>query len=253
MTGVQRTLVAAAVTIGCGAGVYALGTTQAHGSPQTVLTSGTAPAGAGTSGVTVTGTGNATGTPDELQLSMEVDTQASSAGAALDQANKDMSRVRETFRAQGVADADLRTSGLSVQANYGPSQQVTGYQVTESLTAVLHDVGKAGQVITAVSSAAGNSIRIDGVSLDLSDPTSTLLASARSAAMTDARARAQQYANAAGRPLGQVVSISEVATPGEVPMPYASSGAGMSNAASVPIASGTQKVTVTVTVTYALG
>lgn len=256
VTTVQRTLVAAAVIIGCGAGVYALGATQANSgttptTPLAVISS--APGGGSALGITVTGTGNATGTPDKLQLSLEVDTQASSAGAALDAANRDMRRVRDSLRAHGVADADLQTSGLSVQARYGQQGNITGYQVTESLTAVLRDLARAGETITAASTAAGNAIRIDGVSLDLSDSNSSLLASARASAMADAKTRATQYADAAGRTLGQVLVISEVTTPQQVPLPYASTASGSAAAAPVPISPGKQQVSVTVTVTYELG
>lgn len=254
VTTAQRTLVAAAVIIGCGAGVYALGATQANSgttpaTPLAVISS--APGGGTAPGITVTGTGNATGTPDELQLSLSVNTQASSAGAALDAANRDMRQVRDSLRAHGVADADLQTSGLSVQASYGQQGNITGYQVTESLTAVLRDLARAGETITAASTAAGNAIRIDGVSLNLSDSNSSLLASARASAMADAKTRATQYANAAGRTLGQVLAISEVTTPQQVPQSYAS--AASASAAPVPISPGKQQVSVTVTVTYALG
>jgi hypothetical protein len=153
MTGTQRTLVVTGIVIGCGAGVYALGTTQAHGATPAVapatVTSTTAPGGTVSSGITVTGTGNATGTPDELQLSLEVDEHASSVGPALDAANQDMTKVRAALGAHGVADADLQTSGMSVQPDYGPQGNITGYQVTESLTAVLRNLGRAGDAITA--------------------------------------------------------------------------------------------------------
>jgi len=252
MTAVQRTLLIAALTIGSGAGIYALGSTQAHGSTQSVVpvTVAATTAGGSSAGITVVGTGSATGTPDELQLSLQVSTQASSASAALDQANSSMNTVRDTLRAHGVADADMQTTGLSVQAMYDNQQAITGYQVNEGLTANLKDMAKAGATITAVSSAAGNTVRIDNVSLNLSDSGSSLMGSARAAAMNDAKARATQYATAAGRSLGPVLSISEQTAPTQLPYSNVASGAA-SSAAPVPISPGTQQVSVTVTVTYA--
>ena len=256
MTGTQRTLVVTGIVIGCGAGVYALGTTQAHGATPAVapatVTSTAAPGGTVSSGITVTGTGNATGTPDELQLSLEVDEHAGSVGPALDAANHDMTKVRDALRAQGVADADLQTSGMSVQPNYGQQGNITGYQVTESLNAVLRNLGRAGGAITAAASAAGNAVRIDGVSLDLNDSSSNLLGTARANAMADAKTRASQYANAAGRTLGPVISVTETSN-AQPPMPYDSFHAAAGSASSVPISAGTQQVSVSVTVTYGLG
>lgn len=202
-------------------------------------------------GVTVNGTGSASGTPDELLLSLDVDTQASSVATALNTANQDMNRVRNALHANGVAASDVQTSGLSVQADYGQQGNITGYQVTESLTAVLHNLPGAGGTITAAVNAGGNAVRIDAVSLDISDK-SALLAKARANAMADAKLRASQYAAGAGRKLGPVITISEVSSnPLPIPLPGAMfNGAGARSP--VPVAAGTLKVTVTVTVTYAL-
>ena len=92
---------------------------------------------------------------------------------------------------------------------------------------------------------------IDGVSLNLSD-TGTLLATARARAVADAKAKAAAYARALGRPLGAVVSMSE-APPAQPfqPLPYAVPSA--ARAPSVPVHPGTQQVSVSVTVIFALG
>lgn len=243
MTSFKGTAAAAAL-VGCG--VMVLGATQAYGATSSVASSPAA------GGITVTGTGNATGTPDEVLLSLEVDTQAASVSAALDAANQDMIRVRDALRAHDVAPADLQTSGLSAQASYGQQGNVNGYQVTESLAATLHDLSRAGATIGAATDAGGNAVRIDGVSLDLSDR-SALLSAARANAMADAKARASDYASAAGRTLGPVQSISEVNdNSGPIPLPTAMFGVASVRSA-VPIAAGTQRVSVSVTVTYALG
>src|SRR5581483_6598532 len=120
LTTIQRTLAVTGIVAACGAGVYALGTTQASGSTgQPVLPATTVATPAVTAnGITVTGMGNASGTPSELQLSLSVNTQAASVSTALDAANQDMSRVRDALSAHGVADADLQTSGMSIQPNY---------------------------------------------------------------------------------------------------------------------------------------
>lgn len=258
LTTTQRTLIIAGLVVAGGAGVYALGTTQAASATTlrpVVTLSGTG-TGAGTSGITVTGTGSSTGVPNELELSMSVNTQAGSVGTALSQANQAMSRVREALKAHGVADADLRTSGMSVQPNYaqgGGANQISGYQVTESLTATLRDMSGVGDTIGAATAAGGDAARVDGVSLNLSDPANSLLSAARTSAMADAKARAQQYAAAAGVSLGPVTSITETPASPVQPYAYGASGAAASSAASVPISTGSQQISVTVTVTYALG
>ena len=200
-------------------------------------------------GVTVAGTGTVSGTPDALRLSMRVETTAADVSTALAQANAAADKVYKALLADGVAKADLQTSNLSIQTNYDSKGKPNGYQVGESLTAVLRDLGKAGATITKAAEAGGNATRVDGVNLDLSD-TSALMTSARDRAFAEAKKKAEQYAQLAGRSLGPVQSISEVVTgnqPG--PMAYDSmrSAAGSSP---VPIQAGSQDVSVTVTVVF---
>lgn len=201
--------------------------------------------------VTVNGTGTASGTPDELLVSLDVQTGADSVSAALDAANQEMKLVQDALGANGVARSDMQTSGMSVQPSYGQQGNITGYQVGESLSAVLHNLPQAGETMTAAIAAGGNAVRIDTVSLDISDK-SALLAKARASAMADAKLRASQYATEAGRKLGPVITISEVNdTSPPIPLPGAMLGTANARSA-VPIAAGTQKVTASVTVTYAL-
>ncbi len=212
--------------------------------------SAAAAAGSG-DGITVTGTGKVTGTPDTLRISMSVNTTAPNVDDALRQANAAMAAVQKALRDRGVDARDLQTSGLSIQPNYKSSGTPDGYAVYENLTATVHDLSKAGSTLSAAAAAGGNAVRIDGVSVDLADATG-LMGGARTAAMADAKAKAQQYATAAGRPLGQVVSVSEVvAGAGPQPLYDLPQSSAASGAASVPIQAGSQDVSVQVTVVYA--
>ena len=195
--------------------------------------------------ITVTGTGTVTGTPDELSLSLDTTAQAASVGAALGAANRAMTAVRDALTADHVAPADIRTSGLSVQPVYDKDNTITGYTVSESLTAELHDLATAGQVITDAITAGGNAVRINDLRLDLNDQAPVLMAKARALAITDARHRAGQYAKAAGARLGQVLSISETASNPPFPtVPYAFAGS------AVPISPGTLQMSTSVVVVY---
>lgn len=95
--------------------------------------------------------------------------------------------------------------------------------------------------------AGGNATTVSGISLNLTD-TSALLAQARARAVADARAKAGQYARALGEPLGPVVSITDQA-PAQ-PIVYAAQAAASAKS-SVPISSGTQQLSVSVTVVFA--
>ena len=202
--------------------------------------------------ITVTGTGTVTGTPDQLILSMGVQTSASSVSIALRQANEAASRVIRSLKAGGVRAADIQTSGLSIEPNYANgSQAPVGYGVSEQLTATLRDLSKAGNQIQAAATAGGNATTVNGVSLNLAD-TSRLLGRARMAAVRDAQAKASQFAHGLGRPLGRVISVSDQSQ--VFPYPEFSAGAAAkSSGASVPVSPGSQQVSVQITVVYAIG
>jgi uncharacterized protein len=87
------------------------------------------------------------------------------------------------------------------------------------------------------------------ISLNLADA-SGLLATARGRAVADARVKAAQHAKALGQPLGPVLSVSDQTPAPEPIVPFANAAAG--KAASVPISPGSQQLSVSVTVVYAL-
>jgi uncharacterized protein YggE len=238
---------------------YLWGTRSAPGSGRTVLSAAPALAGAatgsaaaGAAGITVTGTGIVSGTPDVLRLQMGVQAQASGVQAALDAANRAAAAVQASLRAHGVADKDLQTTGLTVDPQYtsdGGTTRITGYQASETLSALLRHLDTAGATVTAAAQAGGDATRIQSIALDLSD-TGPLMTSARTAAVTQARSKAQQYASAAGVSLGEVVSLAESVSE---PSPVMRTAAAAGSASGVPIATGSQQVSVTVTMVYAVG
>jgi uncharacterized protein len=219
--------------------------------PASVGPTGTA-AGAG---ISVGGTGRVTGTPNLLRLSTSINVTKPTVTDAMQGANTVMAAVQQKLKADGVAAADLQTSGLSVQPNYAYNNntpKLTGYQVSENLSVVLRDLSTAGSIISDAAQVGGDALQIGGASLDL-DQDDALIAKARQAAFADAQAKAQAYATAAGRTLGPVTSISETtdSQPQQIYNTFAAAAPAASGAP-VPIEAGSQDVTVNVAVTWAL-
>jgi uncharacterized protein len=248
------------ITVLAFAVAYLLGSAHRGGSAAaaaetTPLTASNASAGSpGGTGITVSGTGKVTGTPDTLRLSLTVTANGSTVTAALNSANATQARVQKSLQGKGVEAKDLQTSGLTVSPNYtytDKGQPVPhGYQVTESLAVVLRHLDTAGNAINTAVAAGGNAVRVDGISLDLED-TGALVTSARGSAFAAAKAKAEQYAKAAGRGLGSVVSVSEAV---QDPTPVQDSRFAVAAAAApqaFPVQAGSQDVSVTVTVVFA--
>lgn len=212
--------------------------------------------GGGSPGINVGATAKVAGTPDTLRLDLSVVATASSVPGALASANRSAAAVQKSLIASDVRKQDLQTSGLNIAPVYDYSNnsapRIKGYQVSESISAKLRDLGRAGDAIGKAVGAGGDAIRVEGISLDLED-TGALVSSARDKAFTDARTKAEQYAKAAGRSLGDVISIAEdVSTPSPVPYTSFADTAAAGYKASIPIQPGSQDVSVSVTVLFAM-
>lgn len=222
--------------------------TGCAGEPVAAAAATTGPA-APAPGITSRGTGTVSGTPDTVTVVLGVQTRDGSARGALDANNARAAALIEVLKGAGVAAADLQTSQLSILPTYDPSNgQVTGYEVTNQLTATLHDVGAAGGLIDAVGTATGDDVRVQQLSFAIDDD-SAARAQARADAVRQAMAQATQLAEAADVALGPIVSITEVAA--EPPSPFRVDTA-QAEAASVPIEPGTQEITVVVEVVHGI-
>jgi uncharacterized protein YggE len=200
--------------------------------------------------VTVTGMGEASAAPDEAFLSVGVQTDADTAGEALEQNNQQMEALMTGLMDAGVAADDIQTQFVSLYPRYadGPGQGsnagIIGYTAVNTVEVHVRDLDTLGDLLDAAVAAGGNTI--NGIRFAVSEP-NEVTSTARADAMDDARAKAQQLAELAGASLGQVLSITEGFAGG----PIFAGGADLS-AASVPIAPGTEALQVHVTVTWLL-
>ncbi len=241
-------LVVSAAGAGMAAGAASFAAAAAPASPATC---------AGAARLTVHGSGTAVGAPDLLTVQVGVAVTGSSASAALGQDNRDTTAVVHAFETGGVAAADLQTTGLSIQPQYGSpgggGPQITGYQVTDTVTATIHDLARAGTVVDDVVGVGGDATRIDSLSLSVQQP-AALQDQARTAAVHQAVSHAQAMAAAAGRHLGPICSVADQpAQQPSSPLVFgAAAPAGASGQAHLPVQVGTQSFTDHVTMVYAL-
>jgi len=215
---------------------------SAHGS-------GSANAGpaAADSGITVTGLGSVDAVPDRAQLSFDVQASGTTAVQALDRAAAESRAVNAALRTAGIAGADLQTTQISIQPRRSDAGAVTGFDSATSVTATVKSLDRVGRTIDAAVRAGASGV--NGPWLSKGD-TDALYASALKAAVTDARAKAQTIASAAGVALGRVTNVVEGGA--AQPVPFAAADTAVKQA-EVPIEPGTQAIQASVTVTFAAG
>ena len=200
--------------------------------------------------VVATGIAQVRGVPDMLTMTLGVTSRGRTVGEALDRNTTAAKKVMEVLTDGGVDKKDIQTSSFSIGPTYDDhSGGVTGYQVSNQVSVQLRDLTKAGALIDKAAGAGGDDVVMQGVSFGFDD-TSDLVAQARADAVKRARSQAEQLARAAGVELGEVRTISESSTDvGPVAAPEAAS---KSTADAVPIAPGSQEVSVQVSIVFTI-
>jgi uncharacterized protein YggE len=134
----------------------------------------------------------------------------------------------------------------------GQPRTLRGYRVSQSVAVTVEDLSKASSVVTAALAAGGTGVQLDDLRLQVGDPDGALQP-ARSDAVKQARAKAEDYAADTGRELGDVVRISEVPdTSYADQMDFGGAADAARSAASVPIQPGQADLTADVVVVYEL-
>jgi uncharacterized protein YggE len=209
----------------------------------------------GQQGISASGTGTAVGEPDVMLLTVGVSAQRDSVAEAREAAATAQTAVIEALKDNGVAEEDIQTVQFSVNPQYNyrnETPEIIGYLVSNVVTAKVHDLDSAGDVVDATTAAGGNDAVIQGISFGIDDPTE-LQAQAREEAVEKARAQAEQLASNAGATLGKLLSISESSYyPFYERAVPAGAGGAASDAAITPIESGQLEISVTVNVLYAI-
>jgi uncharacterized protein len=157
--------------------------------------------------VTTVGMGRATGTPDSLRLHASVTFRSPSVGDALSGCASRLESVVGVARR--FTDADkISSSGLSVDQWHENDGTVAGYYAQHSVSVVCPDVGRAGDLVTALADAVGDGLRIGHVELFVSD-TTLMRVRARDRAFADARAKAEELAALAGQRIDRATTVVE--------------------------------------------
>jgi len=196
-------------------------------------------------GITVVGTGSAKTVPDVSDWSFGVQSDANTASAALRGASQATRQIIGALRGAGVARADLRTEQVSLYPRTtDDGRTVIGYSASSSVTATVRQISRAGRVVDVAVAAGAN--QVSGPSLRVAD-SHAQYRTAVAAALDDARAQAEANAAKAGVTLGAPVAIVENGGGGS-PVPVYDRAA----LAEVPVEPGTQDISASLTVTFAI-
>jgi len=200
--------------------------------------------------ITVSGSGKVTIVPDVARITLGVTISKPTVKAVRDAGAKAMTDVIAAIKSLGVADADIKTTDLSLYPQYGNGsvQKIVGYQISEQVLVTVRDLDKAGDVVDAATAKGANAV--NGISFESGDPVKAQN-DARAAAVEAARVSAQAMATAGNVSLGGVVSITDASPTSPIWYATPRASGAMSDLAT-PVQPGTQDLTATVTVVFAI-
>ena len=158
--------------------------------------------------------------------------------------------IANVLQGLGVEEKDVQTSNFNVypSSNYDPmTGQVTGtyFVVDNTVTVIVRDLSKLGDVLTAVVEAGANNIY--GITFDVEDRDAAVI-QARELAIQNAKDKAQEIADAAGVELGDLQSINVYGGTNYVTYYDAKGGAYADS--SVPVSAGTLTITMECSLSY---
>ena len=199
--------------------------------------------------ISVSGTGKVTIVPDVARVSLGVTVSKPTVKAVREAGAKAMSDIIAAMKALGIAEADIQTTNISLSPQYGSGSapKIVGYQISEQVTVTVRDLDKAGDAVDAAAANGANTV--NGIWFESGDPVKAQN-DARAAAVAAARVSAQAMASAGNVSLGGVISITD-ASP-ITPIWYGAARAGAISDVPTPVEPGTQDLTATVTVIFAI-
>ena len=177
-----------------------------------VLSLGTAAAAYAAEGeINVNGMGIVMADPDTAQINLSVETMGKTSEGAQKENNKIIQKVTAAMQEMGVTKENIVTTYTSVypQYNYDDNtgkRTVTGYRSYTDLQVTTKDIDHAGKYIDAALKAGATGT--NGVSFSVADQ-SLYYGQALQAAVKNAEKSATSIAQAYGRQLGAVKSVTE--------------------------------------------
>lgn len=215
--------------------------------------------------ISVSGYGESYSTPDIATFSYSVVSEKSTVAAAQTDATAKANATLGYLKSAGVDEKDIQTSGYSINPQYdyvqascvngicpGGRQVLRGYEVRQTTTVKVRDTGKAGELLAGVGGKGAT--EVSGLQFTFDKPDQGQL-EARSKAIADAKAKAEELADELGVSIVRVVSFNE--SSGGYPTPYAYGRGGVANMAmdskaeiAPEIQVGQNQVSISVSVTY---
>lgn len=210
-------------------------------------------------------TGTVTAAPDLATVSVGVTAKADTPEATIAASATTVNALLAMLDENGVAMRDMQTTRYqfgadtarpnynNAESEYLPQEKVIGYHLDNTVRVKVRDVSAVGSLIAKIIRIGGTSI--DGIDFSVEDA-QPLYDEARAKAFARAQVKAEIYAKAAGRELGELSYIREgvgfdTERTVQIAYPYSEGAADLGVVTDV--AAGELEFSISVTSVWALG
>jgi uncharacterized protein len=172
--------------------------------------------------ISVNGIGEVKLPPDEVVISLGVETREKTLEQARKQTDKQAAAIIAYLRKQGVEAKDIQTSYINLQPIYSSSQFGKAapdfYVAAKTMTIVIKKLDRFDELLSGLYENGVN--RIDGIAFRVSN-LEKHRTEARKKAVADAKQKANALTSELGAKVGKVYSINEHTSDGSPRMGYA--------------------------------
>jgi hypothetical protein len=206
--------------------------------------------------ITVSGTGEVYATPDVGLIDISVKTESKDVATATNDNSVKMNGIISFIKNSSVEDKDIKTTGFNINPVYAwedktGKRTLTGYEVTQTINVKIRDLTKVGAIISGATENGANDISSLSFIVDNDEQVKE---DAKNLAIKDAQAKAKNLEKALGVKMVKIINFSESSyNPTYISYDQSykleSTGVGV---LSPTISAGQNKITSTVTITYAI-
>ena len=207
--------------------------------------------------ITVSGTGEVYATPDVGLIDISVKTEGKDVATATNDNSVKMNDIIAFVKSSNVEEKDIKTTGFNINPMYSwedktGKRTLNGYEITQTINVKIRDLTKVGSIISGATEKGANDVSSLSFIVDNDEQ---IKENAKNLAIKDAQAKAKNLEKALGVKMVKIINFSENSY-NPIYTSYDQSYKMLSSAGTGAVAptiqTGQNKITSTVTITYAI-
>lgn len=203
--------------------------------------------------INVSGEGKVKVTPDQVSISIAVETKGNKATEVKNENDNKIDAVIKYLKKFNLAKEDYQTQRVSLYPTYDYDKKKNYYVANQTITVLLKDLNKYDALMDGLTEVGIN--RIDNVEFR-SSKMSQLQSEARKLAIRDAKTKAEDFVSVLNQKVGKAINISDNSQTYYPPRPmYEMKAMAMADGAAAPretLAAGEIEIVVNASVSFVL-